>query len=371
MLFAVNNESPKFQVFVKLNEELGSFLLKSIPDGEFRRELFTAGAIGEACWENSKENNAGAQKDLTKEKFAKLFTEIQRLGGPVRQRLRDAFAGNQDLAQFFAAPSSVMLEFLPSDCLKALKSLASHLYCATKDLAGIIGGCAEVDIGQHFRLFRAQNGLVCLACGMQNMTAERANIPDEDQWRADYDHQLCKSKYPLYAVHPDNLIPLCDVCNQDAKKSKDLFVCPEGESRQSFYPYSESAYQYVDFQLSDLDDPEPVLSLVLNSDDDLIRGKLATWNDVYEIKNLVEGQYRNIEALIIDEINPTDLVHLQDQVEDKAREPTVHTLRRMPWAFWKYKFFNCLGEVDLEPFWEKCQFEMAQAADSGEYILNG
>ncbi|MEW3697720.1 hypothetical protein QOZ28_31825, partial [Pseudomonas aeruginosa] len=80
---------------------------------------------------------------------------------------------------------------------------------------------------------------------MGELAAFRASVPEGEQWRADFDHQLCKSKYPLFAVHPDNLIPLCSVCNQDAKKAKDLFIRENDQPRNTFYPYTESALPFV------------------------------------------------------------------------------------------------------------------------------
>lgn len=71
---------------------------------------------------------------------------------------------------------------------------------------------------------------------MKELAAFRAGIVDGEQWRADYDHQLCKSKYPIFAVHPDNLIPLCDVCNQDAKKRKIFLSIKNEESDWHFIP---------------------------------------------------------------------------------------------------------------------------------------
>lgn len=371
MLFSVAYDSPRFQVFTSLNRELLYFIENSIPDGIFCRELFSVGAIGKACWDNARAHNPRANSDLTQDKFAVLYAELQKMDVAERRQLYEVCNNNQDLALFFAQPQRDLLDFLPATCLNALKNLASHLYCATKDLQPIIDACAGVNINAHFHSFRDVNGNVCKACGMSLLSPIRANIPEEQQWRADYDHQLCKSKYPIFAVHPDNLIPLCDICNQDAKKSKDLFVCQAGNARSSFHPYVDSANQYVDIQIDFLKDPEPRITVVCSTEDADIVRNLETWDDIYEIKNLVEGRFRNLEEVILNEINPIDYGHMRAQVADKARPLQEQTLKTKEWAFWYHKLFICLNQLDLSPFWAKSDFAADQGAEGGNYILEG
>src|SRR5690606_32622586 len=166
-------------------------------------------------------------------------------------------------SSFFLTPNPALLDFLLPNTFEAFKLLAAHLYGATKDLQPIINAAGGVNIHEHFEAFRMEtlNGNICKACGMRELAPFRANIGVENQWRADYDHQLCKSKYPLFAVHPDNLIPLCDVCNQDAKKAKDLFRHKDGTDRLAFYPYNEEAKDLIDIKIDNLSDPEPTIKI--------------------------------------------------------------------------------------------------------------
>lgn len=46
--------------------------------------------------------------------------------------------------------------------------------------------------------------------------------------RTDIDHYLPKSRYPHFACHPYNLIPICKACNQVVKGAKDPLEAPDG-----------------------------------------------------------------------------------------------------------------------------------------------
>ncbi|HFS0852891.1 hypothetical protein ABZQ71_06820 [Pseudomonas aeruginosa] len=373
MLFKLATNTPRFEAFRLLNQELIFFLKESIDAGHFRRELFTPGTIGQTCWDNSKANNTKAKKDLTRDKFEKLFNELQKQPQKTRQQLLDIATNNQDLEAFFKNPNRNLFNFLPTPCFESLKEITTHLYCATKDLQGIVDASGNIDIKAHFESFRADgvNGNICKACGMGELAAFRASVPEGEQWRADFDHQLCKSKYPLFAVHPDNLIPLCSVCNQDAKKAKDLFIRENDQPRNTFYPYTESALPFVEIDLDMLRDPEPKITVTWTTHDAAVLEKLDTWDDVYEIKNRVEGRFRNLEKIIRNEINPNDYAHFDQQIIDKARPVPDDVLRDKEWAFWYQKLFYKLSQIDKAPFWEKSRFSDQQGDEGAAYILEG
>lgn len=72
-----------------------------------------------------------------------------------------------------------------------------------------------------------------------------------DKVREDVDHFLPKSKYPILAVHPLNLVPLCKTCNQDYKKEKDA-LSDEADAPKDvtclehmFHPYLRPACDEV------------------------------------------------------------------------------------------------------------------------------
>lgn len=362
MLFSLAPNTPRFEVFRVLNEELFYFLEQAVNTNTFGAALFTQGAVGQACWANIP----------TRKKFKILFNTLQAAGNDTKQQLFVAMRDNQNLEIFFGAPQRDLFNFMNETCQETLKSLCTHLYCATKDLAPVVRASGGTDITDHFNAYRSHgvNGYICKACGMKELAAFRAGVPGVDQWRADYDHQLCKSKYPIFAVHPDNLVPLCDVCNQDAKKAKDLFRHKNGTNRLAFYPYNEEAKGLVVIEIENLRDPEPKIKVKWNTQDDALLDKLNTWDEIYEIRSRVEGQFRSLEAIIEDEIRPRDAVHLATRISDEARPNSINTLKRKEWAFWFQKLFSTLDQVDISPFVAKWNFVQQQAKNGGEYILS-
>lgn len=371
MLFRLAPNTPLFRIFELLNKEFLYFLEQTVTATEFGRVLFSAGAIGQAFWDNSKENDQRAQSNLTRDKFETLFTALHNSGLANKQRLFESMQDQQDFNVFFNNPNRDVLAFLTKNCFDCLKSVATHLYCATKDLQPIVQAAGGNDITSHFNAFRTQNvnGNICKACGMEKLATFRAGVPDGKQWRADYDHQLCKSKYPIFAVHPYNLIPLCTVCNQDAKKAKDLFRHGNGNDRLAFYPYREEARGFITIVFDNLRDPEPTIKVEWNALDATVLDKLNTWDEVYDIRRRVEGQFRSLEAIIEDEINPRDSEHLVNRIHDEARPVALDTLKRKEWAFWYQKLFSALEQIDLQPFVAKWNFVNHRAADSGDFIL--
>ena len=373
MLFQLAPNTPQFKVFSLLNEEILFFLEKSVANGQFRRTLFTDGAIGKACWDNTKKNNIKAKNDLTRDKFEYLYDALQAQPQKIRKKLFDTAKSNQNLAAFFNNPNRDLLDFLPKNSFTALTNVTTHLYCATKDLQGVLSVVGGININAHFESFRADdiNGNICKACGMEELAVFRASMPEGEQWRADYDHQLCKSKYPLFSVHPDNLIPLCSVCNQDAKKAKDLFSKSPNQPRTAFYPNTESAHAFVEVEINMLRDPEPKINVSWSTLDIALLDKLETWDEIYEIKRRVEGRFRNLEVVIRNEINPRSYDHFEQQVVDRARPVPHDVLKDKEWAFWYQKLFQKLNQLDKAPFWAKSRFSDKQADEGSTYILEG
>jgi len=372
MLFKLSPDSPRFEVFDLLNAELLFFLEHAASADEFDRTLFTEGAVGDACWENARENYPRAKSALTRDKFEFLFDSINAAGEDIKTRLYDAVYNNQSFSVFFDNPVRDILDFLPPECFEKLKAISTHLYCATKDLIPIIRAAGGTDITAHFNAFRAQavNGNICKACGMKELAAFRAGIVDGEQWRADYDHQLCKSKYPIFAVHPDNLIPLCDVCNQDAKKAKDLFKYKKRRERLAFYPYAEEAQSSLKIEISEARDPEPKIKVVWDEQDPNVLDKLNTWDEIYEIRSRVEGKFRAFEQVIINKCNTRDPEELKLQIRIFSREPEIDTLKSEEWSFWYYKLFAAIESSYIEAFIAKSGFVQQQGEEGGDFILN-
>jgi len=135
----------------------------------------------------------------------------------------------------------------------ASKKLGGYLYSTTLGLV-CFDNALNTNFGtnlllstmnDHYQAYKVLNGGVCCFCGLENMTAEVLVEPDEGsqleeekQRRASYDHYLPKAHYPFLAVDFNNLIPCCDVCNEDFKEEKDMLV-NEGRRELAFTPYEQ------------------------------------------------------------------------------------------------------------------------------------
>jgi hypothetical protein len=101
----------------------------------------------------------------------------------------------------------------------------------------------------------ANNDLyVCAVCDESGYyTIVEGNI------RTDIDHYLPKSRYPHFACHPYNLIPICKACNQVVKGTKDPLEAPGGgrlSLHEIYLPYrssglSTSTYLGVAFEAAE------------------------------------------------------------------------------------------------------------------------
>jgi len=138
------------------------------------------------------------------------------------------------------------------------------------------------------------NHNICCVCGTELLAQYRADVDEDDQWRGPYDHLFPKDKYPIYAIHPDNLLPICHTCNSKAKGAKDLLFDEHKQRRVCFYPYNETAHQLVAVCLEQKDMNLTFRTVLENSDPE-IQEKLDTWDSVYRIRQRVDG---NFTALI-------------------------------------------------------------------------
>lgn len=89
-------------------------------------------------------------------------------------------------------------------------------------------------LNNYYPLFyNAHRHRFCPFCGLEKIPA-----PNSIKKR-EYDHILPKSIYPFASVNLDNLAPACSVCNEDAKKSKDIihFQNGEGNKQRRVYDY--------------------------------------------------------------------------------------------------------------------------------------
>lgn len=233
------------------------------------------------------------------------------------------------------------LPVVPETVEAPLKTLAVHLFQRTATLAGLKQACGEC-INDHYARFRhgnaPGNGNVCCVCGTEYLSQVQADVNDNEQWRGPYDHLLAKDHYPLYAVDPKNLLPICNTCNAKAKLAKDL-VLKDGLRRLSFSPWTEwAAFREIEVVVDDVQELFPRVVINFQSADPDRQEKLATWDDVYEIKSRVEGEFKELAAKLAEDApaidEPTFLSRLIDCGKAKWQAQ-----RLTPFNYWRARVY--------------------------------
>ncbi|WP_299141066.1 hypothetical protein [uncultured Vibrio sp.] len=377
MLFPLNPDTPQCRVFEVLNNELLHFLGAAVQANSFNQDLFSHYQYDgqqkrSVCWINKP----------TKEKFEALWFVLQTLEEQERRELFELVRDSQNVSVYFDDLTTHLPE-LDEVLFAPFKSLTSHLFTSTKDLAGAREEAGS-SIKLHFQHFKRENGnsQLCFLCGTAALSQDRANLDADEQWRADYDHVLCKDKYPIYTSHPKNFIPTCHICNSKAKGAKNVLYDSRNQRRKAFYPLppsQESCYQYVQVEpkfrgLAELhggewQDPIASASITFPNTPAGIAEKIDVWVEVYQVPSRVEKYVIThfCERLAGD-------LHLNDQDEF---EDFKHQLRRATraepvdikiteWKFWLYRmqvFLANQGDDYLRDIWPLLQWKLSLAKE--------
>lgn len=276
-----------------------------------------------------------------------LSAKLSALDQGQKQALKAALAARTDPCAFLS-DRTVPLTAIPEAVFPALKSLAVHLFQRTAKLKGVEQACGEC-IDDHYARFRHRNapgnGNVCCVCGTEYLAQVRVDENDDEQWRGPYDHLLAKDLYPLYGVDPKNLLPICNTCNSKAKLAKDL-VLKDGVRRLSFSPWTESAsLQEIEVLVDDANYLFPRVVVNLRSADPDRQEKLATWDDVYEIKSRVEGEFKELAAKLAEDAHaPSDASFME-----KLREVGIakaKAQRLTPFNYWRARVYAAVRRMN-------------------------
>lgn len=147
-------------------------------------------------------------------------------------------------------------------------------------------GCIENPKKDFYKEFIKKNKIVCPFCGMDRYI--------NPKWKShsDFDHYLNKADYPFTAANFQNLVPMCDPCNQDYKKKKS--VISNGQKRTlAFYPYEKLPEMCLivecEHEAANLDEKTQFNVFLYSSDPEVI-GKIETWDRVFEIRDRIKKQ---------------------------------------------------------------------------------
>lgn len=376
MLFPLNPNTPQCRVFEVLNSELLHFLEAAVQADSFNQDLFSQYQYDgqqkrSVCWSNNP----------TKEKFEALWLALEPLEQQDRRELFELVRNSQDIAVYFDDLVAPLPE-LEDGLFEVFKSLTSHLFTRTKDLSGAKQQ-ADSSIEQHFQEFRHENNnsQLCFLCGTSLLSQDRTNLDDDEQWRADYDHVLCKDKYPIYTAHPGNFIPTCHICNSKAKGAKNVLIGPQEQRRTAFYPLppsQESCHQYASIEPifrglaelhgGDWQDPIASASISFPTAPPDITAKISVWKEVYQVPSRVEEYViTHFCERLAGDLNLT----YQDEFDDFTRQ--LQRAARVPldvkmteWRFWLnrlYVFLDGQNEDYLRNIWPLLQWKLSLAKE--------
>lgn len=378
MLFHLELNTPQCDVFKILNNELLNFLRQSVNATVFSEALFSTYQVGQVikhseCWEN----------EPTREKFESLWNQLPQ-GVTQRQQLYDQIDAAQDIYTFFddifITPPS-----LPTILFNAFKQLTTHLFTRTASLRNIERQAGST-LKEHFQLFRQanHNTQLCYACGTNQLSQNRLGLSDVEQWRADYDHILCKDKYPIYSVHPGNFIPTCHICNSKAKGSFDLLHRAGNLRRLSFYPLpplQDSCGSYISVsvgikQLHELkvgawDQPIGDIFVSFANANYYVEQKINTWIVTYQVPSRVKAYIADslIIRLIMDLFEPASFA----EFVSRLRQYVVNVpqdIKQTEWRFWLFRLYQHLAQQGnnlLQSLWTLMDWKIQQ---SNQHALN-
>lgn len=165
---------------------------------------------------------------------------------------------------------------------KELKSLLETLMVELYDKLVSENGYPSLIMmdGKHFNrrhmlvAWKNLNSLaVCPTCD-GDIPSEINNIPLNDA-----DHFLPKSVYPLLALHPANLVPVCLECNQRVKRDRDPLQYQGKRSfKHTFMPYNEAAVDFIMVKCNR--DEVNRLRILIHDFDDTVSSRVNSLNEV-------------------------------------------------------------------------------------------
>ncbi|MCF4009992.1 hypothetical protein [Rheinheimera sp. UJ63] len=371
MLFSLNPNTPQCDVFRVLNDELLHFLCQSVNATAFSDALFSTYQDGQnilrsECWEN----------EPTRVKFQVLWNELPQ-DVPQRQQLYDQINAAQTINTFFSDTFNSPPR-LPDNQFNVLKQLTTHLFTRTASLVNIERQ-AGTAVKAHFQLFRQANGntQLCYVCGTSQLSQDRIGRPDNEQWRADYDHLLCKDKHPIYGVHPGNFIPTCHICNSKAKGSFDLLYRAANQRRLAFYPLpplqeSCSSYMSVTMGIKQLHEltvgnwEQPLGDVMISFTNASynIEQKINTWIDAFQVPSRVKSFIADslVVRLTTDLLAPTSFQEFTSRLRHYAANVPLD-VKRTEWRFWLFRLYQYLSQQDdilLQSVWALMEWNIQQ-----------
>lgn len=293
---------------------------------------FCAVCFCDAIWGN----------DPTRNKFRNLWNALKVIDSVKREEIYHEYNEKQ-LVQHFYEDRNYNLPNIPDDIAKLIGCLCKHLFERSSKLSAIEQSCGET-LQDHFDSFCSSNNNICCFCGTSELS--------QGIGRAANDHLLPKKLYPMFAVHPENLVPLCETCNSKAKLAKDLLFKDSGVRRLCLFPFMESCSEFVGVDIKAADLGLRVSMSIFTTAPNTLE-KISTWNSVYQIEERVGNKFAQLINIIDSDCPAHSLNDLKSKIRDKAISCKEYC-RLESWNFWKYRLYEWLDESDdviIEEIW--------------------
>jgi hypothetical protein len=258
----------------RMQDAIETFFRESIHNTAYGMHLFPV-------WYRDSLNNSPKLND----EFESVFIDLQTEDQNARQRIYDQVRNNNNIEEI-----CIDINFQIDETINwgnpigiNIKNLLNRLYTALDHAVFKPPGCVLKPKKSYYNKFIEVNKYVCPFCGLDKYPNRRGKA------RSDFDHYIDKGSYPLTSANTKNLIPMCDLCNQDYKGTKDI-ITNNGYRTIAFYPYGDIST--IDFRINCINEPVDIddkgkWEVFLQSDDANTNQKIENWNRVFEIKKRI------------------------------------------------------------------------------------
>lgn len=169
---------------------------------------------------------------------------------------------------------------------------------------------------KEYEYINGENGRVCPICVKENLFS---------MGEGEVDHYFPRKKYPVLALHPYNLLPICRDCNGPRKKYTknpvDTSDLGPGELCTVFLPYLRSGRNEIEFCVSE-DASRDIVMKPGPGGDQYTEKRIANMERLYDLGK----RWSKIFSYIYEDINE-ELNH--SGVKAKGREEGLAILRRI------------------------------------------
>lgn len=177
--------------------------------------------------------------------------------------------------------------------------------------------------------FRSNEIHVCPFCGLESYT-----FPEYR--RAEYDHYLPISLYPIFGVNFNNLVPMGDHCN--GKKNDSDILYGSGRRRVIIYPYGSFKYNLAVKCINkpSLTNVEGLWEVKITASSPKRKAQIKAWDEVFSVQTQFSSSFKRFHKRFIE-----DFAH-KNKLEGKTL--TITQLRN---ELKKYRR-NGIGDPKME-----------------------